>query len=132
MRLSAVIGLLLVLVACGASAGGRTFTTGTTTVVDRSGLVTGVTDGAPTRDVVTGDLPVVANPNGSLTQIAVYWRNPGCSPGATVDLAGNALELVVRRQPSPSTCGTAPHNDAITLTINRVVDVTSIITKSGD
>ena len=132
MRRVAVIGLLLVLVACGVEGGARTFTSGTTTVRDASGLVTGVTEGAPDVPEVSGELPVVSNAGGSMTDVAVAWRNPGCSPGATLDLSGNALELVLTRQPSPSTCTTPPHTDAVTLKINRVVDVTSIVTKDGD
>lgn len=103
----------------------RTFSAGDVTVVDRSGLVTAATAGAP--DPGTDERPVVVSP-GDLTQIAVHWIGSSCVARWRVSIPqGNALEITISPDGEPAAgCTPAEEPMAVTLQLDRVVQADAL------
>jgi hypothetical protein len=129
--LAAAVVLALLLGAC--SGGGLTVkmeragATITVTVKDETGLVRSASGGATGAPDPLPAAPAAWNPNGDLTQVAVYWQSTACSEQPSLDLSGNALLLTIDPGPMSSGCtDTALLRNMVTLTLSAVTDVTSI------
>ncbi len=126
-----VLLVALLLAAC--SGGGLTVTmdrggsTVTVTIKDETGLIRSASGDAVGAPDPLPPAPAAWNPNGELTQVAVYWQSTACSEHPTLDLSGNALLLTIDPGPMSSGCtDTALVANMVTLTLGAVTDVTSI------
>ncbi len=130
-RYPIAIGLVLVLAAC--SSGGlrasmqRDGRTVTVTMTDETGLVVKLAGGASGAPDPLPSAPAAWNPNGELTQIAVFWQSTACSTKPVLDLSGNALVLSIDPGPAAAGCSaTGLQPNFVTLTLNAVTDVTEL------
>lgn len=122
MKLPATILAGLVLAACGGPSG-STFRAGDVTVIDESGLVTGVEAYQPPIDQLGEP---TAEPGESLTQVLVSWSGSSCAAGWTVRLTGNALVMTIEPGAAISGCEGMPAAKGVQLDLNRVVDAPDI------
>jgi hypothetical protein len=119
----AVAMVVAMLTACGGSDGARTFHAGAVTVIDESGLVTGVS--LPDPPPSPPDLPTTAAGR-SLTQLDVAWGGSTCVTAWTVRLRGNALLMTIEPGPASSGCQGTQAAWAVELQLNVAIDATNV------
>lgn len=129
--LAGALAAALLLAACALPGDERTFSAGSVTVVDGSGLVTGVREGAP--DPASDERPLLVSP-GSLTELAVHWTAPSCVAAWRVTIPpGNALRVIIApADPPPDPCDAAVEARSVTLELNRVVQADAIEVEQRD
>jgi hypothetical protein len=129
---AALLGLLLVAGACGNPTGtfvislSRNGTQVSAVLVDEVGLVTAASAGAVGMPEPGPAQAFVWNPNGDLTRIGISWPSDTCSDRPQLHLTGNALLLTIDEGSPTAGCPTTQVTNLITLSINRVVDTSSI------
>jgi hypothetical protein len=126
----AAVFALALLAACGEN--GTTFTDGDVTVVDESGLVTGIDVAAQQPpDASSAGAPSATPANGHLDEVQVVWVGSSCDGGSVLHLQGNALTLAIApRQPPGEGC--TDRLRWVTLLLNVVVDAGNItISQAG-
>jgi hypothetical protein len=117
--------LAIAVAGCGFLAAGETFTAGEVTVVDESGLVTGIVATDPPASNAYADAPIAMAAGGRLNEVLVLWRSSSCSGGSVLRLWGNALALEISaREPTTDPCPVRFW--AITLRLNRVIDASAV------
>ncbi|HEX6140127.1 MAG TPA: hypothetical protein VF013_06685 [Candidatus Limnocylindria bacterium] len=105
----------------------RSDATITVRVVDEVGLVREATGGAPEPPAgVAGSEPMAYSPNGDLTRLSVRWISNPCSQHPTLTISGNALSVVIDLGPMPGACDDVGIVNAVTLSLNRVIDASDV------
>jgi hypothetical protein len=124
-RRNVAASTLALLAACSLPGDERTFTADGVTVVDGTGLVTGVAAGAP--DPSDERRPLVVSPGG-LTRLAVHWLGSSCVERWRVAIPeGNALRIVIEPDGAqPEGCTPSQEPLAVTLELNRAVQADAI------
>jgi hypothetical protein len=131
-RVLVLVAVTAALTACASSTGtfnvelNRGAQRVTLTVIDETGLVTGVAAGASDLPDPLPAAPFAWHPRGKLTTVGVYWESGVCSERPTIRLSGNALLLTIDEGPQQSPCDLIAVINEITITLNEVVDADAI------